>query len=134
MAEAREWIWVGNFADLVALLPGLAASILKGSVFNTPVAGATNIFAADLTPTNSPRTFRIYAVFNAAGILSVQRTRANPAPPPPTITVAEQLNSGVALTANASYMFDIKVRTGDSLNLQYSVPATILSLMVTEEV
>ena len=127
-------VHITNWSELIALLPGLSPPILKGSVLNTAVAAATNFFAADLTPTGSPRTFRIYACFNAVGVLSVQRTRVNPAPPPPTITVAEQFNLGNTLNANAAYMFDLLVETGDSINFQYSLPATILKVIVVEVV
>jgi len=99
--------------------------ILKASLFNTSVAANTNIFPSALTPTYSPATFRIYCCFNASGVLSVQRTSG-------ATTVAEQLNGGAALNANASYMFDILVESGESINLQYSVAATALSLKVVE--
>jgi len=99
--------------------------ILKGSVFNTSVSANTNIFTTDLTPTNSPTTFRIYCCFNASGVLSVKRTSG-------ATTVAEQLNGGAALNANAAYMFDILVESGESINLQYSVAATALCLKVVE--
>ena len=99
--------------------------ILKGSVFNASVSANTNIFASDLSPTNSPTTFRIYATFSASGVLSVVRTRAG-------TSVTEQLNSGNALNANAAYIFDIIVESGESINLQYSVAATALVLKVVE--
>jgi hypothetical protein len=99
--------------------------ILKGSVFNASVSAGTNIFASDLSPTNSPTVFRIYATFNASGVLSVVRTKAG-------TSVTEQLNSGNALNANAAYIFDIIVESGESINLQYSVAATALVLKVVE--
>jgi hypothetical protein len=99
--------------------------ILKGSVFNASVSANTNIFASDLSPTNSPTVFRIYATFNVSGVLSVIRTKAGN-------SVTEQLNSGNALNANAAYIFDIIVESGESINLQYSVNATALVLKVIE--
>jgi hypothetical protein len=106
-------------------LEAKATPVLKGSVFNTPVSANTNIFASDLTPTNSPTAFRIYACFSAAGVLSVVRTKAG-------TTVREQMNAGNALNANAAYVFDIVVESGESINLQYSVAATALVLKVVE--
>jgi len=111
-------------ATLTALRD-LLKPILKGSVFNTAFEAGVDIFAAGLTPTNSPTIFRIYAVFNAAGVLSVARTRAG-------TTVLEQLNGGINLNANAAYLFDVPVETGDSINLRYSVAATALRVLVME--
>jgi hypothetical protein len=102
-----------------------AQPILKGSIFNTAISANTNIFSSDLSPTNSPTTFRIYACFNASGVLTVKRTKAS-------TTVSEQLNGGTALNANASYIFDIIVETGETINLQYSVAATAVVLKVVE--
>jgi hypothetical protein len=99
--------------------------IVKASIFNTAVTANTNIFPSDLTPTNAPTTFRIYACLSASGVLTVRRTKAG-------TTVSEQLNSGTALTANAAYIFDILVESGETVNLQYSVNATALSLKVLE--
>lgn len=98
---------------------------LKGRIFNTAIALNTDFFAADLAPTNTPTTFRIYVALDTAGILSVQRTSA-------AVTVAEQLNAGAALAANASYMFDILVHEDDTINLQTTVGAQILYCMVIE--
>jgi len=99
--------------------------IIKASLFNTSVSANTNILSSDITPTNSPATFRIYATFDTAGVLSVMRTRSS-------TTVAEQLNGGSQLTAGAPYIFDIIVESGDSINLQYSVNATLLVLKIIE--
>jgi hypothetical protein len=104
---------------------GKLIPIAKGSVFNTAVVANTDIFAADLTPTNTPCTFRIYACFVGAGVLTVRRTSDG-------VTVSEQLNSGANLTANASFIFDILVNENESVNLQYSVGTTALKLSVIE--
>ena len=99
--------------------------VLKGSIFNTAVMGNTNIFASNLSPTNSPTTFRIYACFDTDGVLTVRRTRV-------ATTVSEQLNAGTALNASAAYMFDVTLESGETINLQYSVDATALKLAVYE--
>jgi hypothetical protein len=99
--------------------------ILKGSLLNTSVVANTNIFAADLSPTNTPTTFRIYACFDADGVLTVRRKRG-------TVTVSEQLNAGSDLEANAAYMFDIVVESGETVNLQYSVDATAICIKICE--
>jgi hypothetical protein len=43
-----------------------------------------------------------------------------------------QLIGGGALSANCLYAFDIIVESGESVNLRYSVNATILDLKVVE--
>ncbi len=99
--------------------------IQKGRIFNTAVAITTDFFAADLEPTNSPTTFRIYVALDSGGVVSVQRTSGG-------VTVAELLNSGTALTANSAYMFDVLVNEDDTINLQDSVGGQILYCMVLE--
>ncbi len=99
--------------------------IQKGRIFNTAVLAATDFFAADLAPSNTPTTFRIYVCLDTAGVFDVQRTSA-------AVTVAEELNSGGALAADAAYMFDILVHEDDTINLQTSVGAQILYCIVIE--
>ena len=98
---------------------------LKGRIFNTAVAIATDFFAADLAPTNTPTTFRIHVTLDSGGIVSVQRTSGG-------VTVAELLNNGIVLTANSAYMFDILVHEDDTINLQDSIGGQILYCMVME--
>lgn len=99
--------------------------IAKGSVFNTAVVASTDIFGADLAPTNTPCTFRIYACLDTAGVLTVRRTSGG-------TTISEQLNSGANLVANASYIFDILVDANETINLWYGVGATALKISVVE--
>jgi hypothetical protein len=103
--------------------------LIKGSIFNQSVTADTNIFSSDLTPsfatTNNPSYFRIFACFNASGVLSVVKTKGS------TI-VTMQLNGGGALSANCMYAFDIIVESGESVNLRYSVNAAALDLKVVE--
>ncbi|MEM3845922.1 MAG: hypothetical protein QXU98_09495 [Candidatus Parvarchaeota archaeon] len=99
--------------------------INKATIFNTAVSANTNIFSTALSPTSAPCRFRIYACLSASGVLSVERTSGS-------TTIAEQLNGGNALTANASYLFDIVVESGQTINLQYSVAGTALEISVDE--
>lgn len=108
----------------VAVAP-FQTPILKGRVFDTAVALDTDFFADDLEPTNTPTTFRIYIALDTGGTVSVQRTSA-------AVTVVEELNSGAALAADASYMFDILVHEDDTINLQTDTGAQILYCMVIE--
>jgi len=98
---------------------------LKGSLFNQSVTANTNFFASYLTPASPPCTFRIYACFNASGVLSVvKRVGAT--------QIVMQLNGGSNLSANCLYAFDIAVASGEEINFKYSVDATALDVKVFE--
>jgi hypothetical protein len=98
---------------------------VKTAVFNTRVQAATNFFTADLTPSYTPCIFRIYITVDTGGVLSIRRTNGG-------TTVAENLNGGLALSANCAYMWDIVVDQGDTINFQTTVTATVLKLSVDE--
>lgn len=99
-------------------------AIAKGSIFNIVIAANTDLFDADMAPTVSPTTFRIYACLSVGGNLIVRRTSG-------AVTVSEQLNA-VALTADVAYIFDFLVESGETINIQYSIIATIRALKVVE--
>ena len=104
----------------------LGKPIAKADVFGTalPVAEA-NWLGSNIVPTNSPSHLRIYVCVSVAGILRVARTR--------TTTVTENLNSGNSLTADAAYWFNVPWRSGDSINIRYSVTTgTIKRLLIDE--
>jgi len=102
-----------------------SGGVIKGRIFNTAIGAAADFFAADIAPTNSPCTFRIYMAFDTAGIVSIQRTSA-------AVTVAEQLNQGVAVAVNSAYTFDILVHADDTINIQHAAGAQILYCLVVE--
>ena len=104
----------------ISLIP-----VSKGSINNQAILANTDIFTTALGPTQDPTTFRIYAAFNAGGVLTVRRTVG-------AVTVSENLNGGAALAANSSYFFDIAVQYGETINIWYSVGATCLNLKVWE--
>jgi len=111
--------------ESIEAVKDLLIPLSKAAIFNTAITANTNIFDSDLTPTNSPTAFRIYACFDVAGILTVRRTKD-------AVTVSEQLNGGTVLAANAAYIFDVIVESGETINIQYSVDATCLALKVLE--
>jgi len=132
MAESRQQI--AGSADLPLLQDAagrliIAGSVsggeIKGRIFNTIIGAAADFFAADLAPTNSPCTFRIYMVFDTAGVVSIQRTSAG-------VTVAEDLNQAVALVLDSAYTFDILVHEDDTINIQHAAGAQILYCLVVE--
>jgi len=99
--------------------------ISKGSVFYDSVSAGGILFASDLTPTNTPCIFRIYACFDTQGKLYVRRKKN-------TVNVYEYLNDNEPLIPNASYMFDIIVDSDESINLMFSENATCIKLSVVE--
>lgn len=105
--------------------------ISKVALVNVPVTLNVNIVsaansAALLTPTNAPCIFRIYVALGTSGIFSVQRIMSG-------AQVTENLNQGVALTANAAYMFDILVDQGEKIDFQTTASGTLLKLSVVEK-
>jgi len=122
---------VNRLQSLEQKISNIESNYLQGkllaSAFNVSVSANANIFSQSIAPTRSPVIFRIYATFNASGILTVVRTKG-------TTTVSEQLNSGNPLNASAAYIFDIIVEQGETINLTYSTSATCLVLKVVEVV
>jgi len=135
----------GNTADTLDFTTNpLPAAVVAGDTYSirrmvsplSPLARANlfnivgyltpnDILGAALAPLNSPCTFRIEAAFSAGGILSATITQVG-------VPVVCQLNGGVALNINSLYRFSLMVNAGDTINFQYSVNATILSLKVQE--
>ena len=99
--------------------------IVKGNVFNTVVAANTNFFATELSPTNSPTTFRLLVSLDAAGVLNVTKTVG-------ADEVIEHLNENVNLIADCLYEFEFSVVTGQTINLQHVVGGTIGTCIVLE--
>jgi hypothetical protein len=108
----------------LALLNSFKPS-LKASLFNQSVTANTNFFASYLTPASPPCTFRVFACFNASGVLSVVKKVG-------ATEVEMQLNSGAALSERCLYAFDIAVASGEEINFRYSVNATALDVKVLE--
>ena len=88
-----------------------------GSVFNASVSANTNIFSSALS-VSQPSRVKLLVVASASGVLTLTLTSG-------TTTVSGSINSGSALTATAWYEFEIDLPSGVSINLQYSVSATM---------
>jgi hypothetical protein len=105
-----------------------AIPIAKAAIFNTALPAAeANWLGADITPTNSPSYLRIYVCVSVAGVLRVARTQG-------ATTVTENLNGGTNLTAGAAYMFDVPWRSGDSINIKYSVTTGTIYRLIIDEI
>jgi len=124
-SEALFYISMSTLPDGAPEDISLERPVLKDSKFNEGVIAATDIFDDALSPLATPTYFRIYASFDAAGVLTVRRTKEG-------TTVSEEFNSGANLNANAAYVFDIIVDESETIQLRYSVNATALKLMVEE--
>lgn len=90
---------------------------LLGSLINGSVTANTNIFSSALS-ISSPSRVKIIVVASASGVLTLEITSG-------TTTVSGAVNSGSSLTANAWYEFEIDLPDNVSINLQYSVAATM---------
>ncbi len=85
----------------------------------------TDILAAALSPSYDPCLFRIMVAFDTAGIFKVKITKGSN-------SQTLLFNSGANLVANALYIFDHLVHSGDTINYQYSINAQMLVLRVQE--
>ena len=99
----------GN-SDITKFIP-----VARCSEFVTCQA-ATNFFPQDVEPLNKVGSclFRIQVALTVAGIFSVLYKIGSQ-------TFTHTLNSGVALTANSLYIFDVLIDPNDKVNFQSSV-------------
>jgi hypothetical protein len=109
----------------------LVRPIPKISIASGSATANTNIISNGTTsfplvPRKAPCIFRIYVVLGTSGIFSVQRYNGAAA-------TTENLNQGVALTANAGYMFDILVDQGEKIDFQTTATGTVIKLSVVEK-
>ncbi len=113
----------GDLANITKLIP-----LAKADLFNTDLPDAeANWLGSDIEPTNSPSYLRIYACVSVTGILRVARTQD-------ATTVTEDLDSGADLVADAAYMFTVPWRTGDSINVRYSVTTGTIKRLLIDEI
>ena len=92
---------------------------LLGSILNSSITANSNIFSSDLSISQPSKVkIIVLASASASGTLSLVVTSG-------TTTIGGSLNSGNAITGGAWYEFEIDLPSGVSLNLQYSVSATM---------
>lgn len=125
-------IGIGGAVASITILPS------SGSVF-TPIAKAllqnqvqpaanTNIFGADLTPTNTPCNFRVQVLMSNGGNFSVVITNGG------NVQVGILNAMGGALIAGFIYTFDILVHAGDSINFRYSNTGGTVQVLRVQEI
>jgi hypothetical protein len=113
--------WLKNIDDRVTKL----VANVQATVHNTAITAATNILASAISPSDPPSIFRIFVAIDTAGVFSARITNGS-------ATVGVNFNGGSSLAANAGYIFDILVHSGDSVNFQHSASGTLLVLRVAE--
>ena len=105
-------------------------TLLEGSeLFDTAVGAAADFYGTALEVDQAPgiSILRVYVVMDAVVVLSVRRineTYPN--------GVSEALNGGVALTANAAYVFDVPVIQGEHINFQCTVGGTVVTMFLMQ--
>jgi len=106
-------------------------AVNRGRIFNTPATLNVDLFAADIRPSRvdqdadgtnngTPRlatAFRITVCLAAAAKLRAHMINS--------AEVSGELNSGVALAANAVYTFTIGARNNDLVNFQLDTSVTV---------
>jgi len=90
----------------------IVGSLAKNET-NKVVLANTDIFVADYSPTKYSKSV-LQVMTDTAGVLSLV-----------VDGVSGTLNSGLSLTANAWYEFDVSLLSGLTYNLQLSVGATM---------
>jgi len=90
-----------------------------------PAAGA-DLLGANLSPTNTPTSFRITIAVSISGNLTLVRINGG-------VEVKPLLNGGIALNERVEYTWDIQVYAGDTINLEYSTTGgTVMILRIAE--
>lgn len=99
--------------------------IEKANVHNTAKNADTVVLGAAIAPTYNYSLFRIMVAINSATVFNAVITKSTN---PQTV----KFNSGSNLVANALYIFDMLVHTGDTVNFKCTGAVTYLVLRVQE--
>ena len=103
----------------------LLAGIEQANEQNAAVTGGNDILTTALSPSNAPTLFRVMVAMSVVGVLRVTITKGGD-------TQILDFNAGANIVADSLYMFDHLVHSGDTINYQYSVNATLRVLRVQE--
>lgn len=118
----KEYIYDGTAWVEVA---SATTPIEKANVHNTIKGADTVVLGAAIAPTYNYSLFRIMVAIDSATVFNAVITKSSSAQ-----TV--KFNSGSNLVANALYMFDMLVHTGDTVNFKCTGAVTYLVLKVQE--
>lgn len=111
----------------MALIEPTQAPLEKANEHSLAVTAATDILTTALSPGGgrAAALFRIMVAMDTAGVFSARVTKS-------ATTVGVDFNAGSNLVANALYIFDMLVHSGDTVNFRHSVSATMSVLRVQE--
>jgi len=101
--------------------------IAKTDVESVSPGASTDILASDIEPSYPPSLFRIMVSVDAACLFSAEIYVAAS-----ETTYTVYFNSKSDLTADALYMFDMLVHSGDTVNFQIDSAETVHLLRVQE--
>jgi hypothetical protein len=105
-------------------------AISTATLQNVPLPAAnTNWLTSDITPTNTPTTFRIQVAVSIAGNFSVAITNSGD-----TQVVTLNAPTGPALIAGGNYIFEVLVHSGDSINFRYSTTGGTIQILRVQEI
>ena len=96
-------------------------------IYNKAILANTNIYSSNLVPNKTPTIFEFWANMSATGHFIIIRSIGGT----PVVT-GEVPASAVVASISAPIAFEIKVASGETINIQYSAGATINELLVTE--
>lgn len=99
--------------------------IEKANVHDTAKNADTVVLGTAIAPTYNYSLFRIMVAINSATVFNATITKG-------TNTQTVKFNSGSNLVANALYIFDMLVHTGDTLNFKCTGAVTYLVLRIQE--
>lgn len=102
-----------------------AIPLEKAHVHYEDITANDDILASDIEASDPPCLFRIMVQLDTAAVFSAMVDDG-------ADEVTLQLNGGSQLSAGATYMFDILVHSGDSINFQADQNAKLDKLIVQE--
>lgn len=112
-------ITIGSLAQFTPIQKALQHNV------TLPAAGA-DLLGANLSPTNTPCSFRVTIAVSITGQLTLVRINGG-------VEVKPLLNGGIALSERVEYTWDIQVYAGDTINLEYSTTGgTVMILRIAE--
>jgi len=103
-----------GFGETPARLTTLATE------FNKSVSANADILASDVT-VPADGILRVTVALDTAAVFSLRLTRGG-------TTQTLEYNGGSSLTADALYLWDAEVRSGDTINFRSDTAATVLVL------
>lgn len=135
--DPRDRNWTLDFATDQVNVSGSTVTIGTLTQF-TPIekavihnqampAANTNILGTDITPTNTPTTFRIMVSISVAARFSATITRA-------ATTKTSKFNGGADLVTDTLFIFDLLVHSGDSINFQFSATGGTINDLRLQEI